>query len=169
MGWRWRREFRVRVRVRDKRQATSPLQEQDVGCARTYPQTYFSTTSTHQASNNGSVHNLADTHNTTTTNSTHTTSTANPSSNPEDLLLQLRKRYHKALSGLTTTNHHLHFLHDCKDNNKIPHGLHITQAFCPSTTDINNIFKSITEKAERDLRRPHRTLCTQRSHVKSPQ
>ena len=116
-----------------KRAATSPLLEIDVGSAHIQPiLTSNPIRSTHSASTTGSVH----------------LQTA-------DKLLQLRKEYHHILSNLTKIDHHLTFLKQCKEENRIPKGLQMKvtpQAFLSSLTMVDTEFTNITKQAEESLR-----------------
>lgn len=116
-----------------KRTATSPLSEIDVGSAHIQPYTNINPNpSTHLASSNGSVNTQI-----------------------ESKLLDLRKQYHRALSNLTKTEHHLTFLQQCQSDSKIPKGLQIKitpQAFLSTETNINTEFTNIITQAEEELR-----------------
>lgn len=121
-----------------KRFATSPLQEIDVGSAQCRPSCPRDITSN---TNNKSTHTASK------------TGSADPLQ--EKKLLDLRKQYHRTLSDLTKTDHHLTFLQHCKEANKIPKGLQIKvtpQAFLGSETDVNTEFRNITQQAEEALR-----------------
>ena len=84
----------------------------------------------------------------------------NPSNNniriPQDptveQLLELRRKYHRDLSTLTTAEHHLNFLKNCAEENLIPKGLQIKfapQIFQAKTSNVNEKIHQILDHAQK--------------------
>ena len=85
----------------------------------------------------------------------------NPSDNnviPEDptadLLLEMRRQYHRDFSTMVTAEHHLNFLKTCAEENIIPKGLKLNfspQIFQSKNTNVNNNIQQIIDHAQKAI------------------